>query len=128
MTQDEIREICISHNVDPDGAEMFNDDYIISRTGDLICGMNWSYGIYDYMLDKDDWIPHLRRKNWYNDATFVPAYLEALRKHGIYSKSIQVYDDIFITVYPSRTDIVALCRLLKLISVLDKRILMLKYG
>ena len=82
MTQREIEEICESHGIEPKGAELFNEDYIISTTGDLICGINWSYSIWDNMLLNVDWLEHLQHKNWYNVRTFFPAYIEALCRQG----------------------------------------------
>lgn len=100
MTQEEIKDLCESWGVNPEGAELFNEDYIISKTGDLICGTNFSYCIYDGDLKKPDWIPHLRQKNWYKDKTFIPAYIEALRRKGIYSASINVTENRFVTIFP----------------------------
>lgn len=84
MNRDEITRICKSHNVDPEGAELFNKDWIISRTGDLIGGPNWGYGIYDNN-HLDNWITHIAFKTWGDPHTFIPAYIEALCRQGVES-------------------------------------------
>lgn len=81
MKQEEVIEICKIHNVDPVGAELFNSDWIISRTGDLIGGPNWGYGIYDNN-HLDNWITHIAEKTWGNPYTFIPAYVESLCRQG----------------------------------------------
>ena len=83
MEKEEIKEICEMHGIEPEGAELFNDDYIISKTGDLICGRNWGYSVWDNMLLSVEWFSHLRQKIWYKDRTFVPAYIEALCRQNI---------------------------------------------
>lgn len=90
MKKEEIRDICESHGINPDGAELFNEDYIISKTGDLICGINWSYSIWDNMLKEDNWFNHLSYKNWYKVETFVPAYIEALCRQNVESLNVLV--------------------------------------
>ena len=82
MTQEEIKDICLSHGIEPKGAELFNEDYIISATGDLICSPNWGYSIWDNALLDVDWMNHLQHKNWYDVRTFLPAYVEALCRQG----------------------------------------------
>ena len=83
-----IREICEWHNVNPCGAEKFNDGWILSRTGDMIGGMNWSYGIYDNNLLGCNWPTHLVEKVWFNPRLFVPAFIEALCRAGIDELSV----------------------------------------
>ena len=83
MEYGKIREICEWHNVDPRGAELFNPGWILSRTGDMIGGTRWSYGIYDNNLLGCNWPTHLTEKTWFKPELFVPAFIEALCRAGI---------------------------------------------
>jgi len=119
MTQEEIKRICNSHGVDPEGAELFNDEYIISRTGDVIGGVNFSYGIFDFQLLKPDWVPHLRQKNWYDDKTFVPVYIEALRRKGVDSFCMNITYDRSVVICPSSIDVQQFTELLSVVTELE---------
>lgn len=81
MTQEELKRICEWHNVNPDGMWQINKDWLVSRTGDLIGGMNFGYGIFDYQ-GGETWIPHMAEKKWVDLHTFIPAYIEALCRRG----------------------------------------------
>ena len=100
MTQEEIREICESHEIDPRDAMLFNDEYILSRTGDIICGPNWGYSIWDNQLRNHIWFSHLSMKKWYNADLFVPAYIEALCRHNIEEVVCQLDFCKFVTIHP----------------------------
>lgn len=82
MTYEEIKEVCETFGIDPKGAREFNEDCIISKTGDLICrGMNndFVYAVWDNQLVNEPcWLVHLAAKRWYVERTFVPAFIEAL--------------------------------------------------
>lgn len=106
MKQEEIKKICDWHNVDPEGVWQINEDWLVSRTGDLIGGRNFGYGIYDYQ-NGDTWIPHMAEKNWVDLHTFIPAYVEALCRRGYKEYTIKLsYDSESITIKPFelRTD------------------------
>lgn len=77
-----LQRICTSHNCDWHGAKVVNQDWIVTQAGDILC-IPHSYGIYDYALEKDDWIIHMAEKRWVNLNTFLPAYFEACRRKGL---------------------------------------------
>ena len=81
----DIKEICECYEVDSDGALLFNENWIISKEGDLIGGYsgNYFYGIWDYMLSQPDWIAQLMNKRWFDINTFIPVYIEALCRAGV---------------------------------------------
>ena len=92
MTQEEIKKICIRHNVAPEGAVLFYEDWIVSRTGDLIGGRQygWEYGIYDNNQEDDNWLTHMCEKEWCDIFTFIPAFIEALCRRGITEKKVTI--------------------------------------
>lgn len=112
MTHEEIAEICEQWGVDPKGTSLFNEDYIVSRTGDLICRVgsgNFGYLIADNQLSCDIcWFIHLSPKMWYREETFVPAYIEAMCRYGIkeLETPIQLNETTRLIVHPFklRTD------------------------
>jgi len=96
MNYEEIVEICEQWGVDPKGTSLFNEDYIISRTGDLICRVgsgNFGYLIADNQLKCDYicWFIHLSPKMWYREETFIPAYIEALCRYGVEELETPIY-------------------------------------
>lgn len=123
MTQEEIKDICELHGIEPRGAEMFNEDYIISKTGDLICGLNWGYSIWDNALLETDWLNHLQYKNWFDVRTFLPAYIEALcRQDKKKVMSMVSGRRIIIEPFKLRADKVAMENMIVLLESITKKI------
>ena len=56
-------------------------DWTVTEEGDLV-NKNRSYIITREQLTEKDWILHMIGKGWINLNSFIPAYLDALRKAG----------------------------------------------
>jgi len=83
MTKEDIRKACEYMRVDPDGADLVNSDWIVSKTGDMLGHPSFEYLIQDDQLKYDYWMTHMVEKTWVNADTFVEAYIEALCRAGI---------------------------------------------
>lgn len=84
MTQKEIYEICEQWYIDPVGAELFNEDWIISRKGDITATHNFGcYALYAGELNNPKWFAHMKHKRWCDMENFVGVFIEALCRIGL---------------------------------------------
>lgn len=72
------------------GWDLFNNDWFLSPKGDMYSPFG-RYEIVASRLKEDDWCLHLSDKTWYDENTFLPAYLEACRRAGIREVKIITY-------------------------------------
>lgn len=86
---DKIQNICENNGCDCNGATVINEDWIVTKVGDILSTKR-GYGIYDNQLKKDDWLKHMAGKCWVNFNTFLPAYFEALRRKGLKTIKIRI--------------------------------------
>lgn len=59
----------------------FNRDWLLTRRGDMLNVVG--YSISSDSLTHEDWLLHLMAKRWFDANTFLPAYMEALRRAGV---------------------------------------------
>lgn len=73
-----VAEIAKMHRNDPPAWE---PDWKITKEGDLE-HLN-RYYIEAYRLGTENWLDHMREKNWVDMNKFIPAYIEACRRAGV---------------------------------------------
>lgn len=60
--------------------QRFNRDWFLDRSGSMLhCS---GYMIPNIRVNEGDWVLHLMAKVWFDANTFLPAWMEALRRHG----------------------------------------------
>ena len=63
----------------PEGYEPYNDDWFLSRKGDMLNRLS-DYNISHDTIGHGDWLIHLMEKRWFDANTFIPAWFEACRR------------------------------------------------
>jgi hypothetical protein len=66
---------------DPEQAADPISDWMVDKDGNLV-NKEKAYEIPRDRLTEDDWIIHMMEKGWVNMNSFMPAYLEALKRAG----------------------------------------------
>ena len=89
ITNERLQSICKFYDCSPDGAMVVNQDWIVTKVGDILC-IPYYYGIYNYALKSEDWIIHMAEKVWVNLNTFIPAYIEACKRKGLKVVSMRI--------------------------------------
>lgn len=65
----------------------YNSDWFMDNYGSLLHVSG--YLIPHVRVDEDDWLLHLMGKVWFDANTFIPAYLTALKRHGVNTVNIR---------------------------------------
>lgn len=86
---DNYRKVVAEHPSLMDGYEKFNEDWYISKNGDM--NHISDYPIDSNQLEDDDWILHLMEKSWFDANTFIPAYYRACRLAGVQSVEMTMF-------------------------------------
>lgn len=64
----------------PNCYKRYNRDWLLTEHGDMMNVVG--YEIWGDRLTEEDWLLHLMQKRWFDANTFLPAYMEALRRSG----------------------------------------------